>query len=278
MDPLPIPGYLHGEPTFHLALRSHSLLRGYDRNAADHNDVNPFSLAAAMGCNISSFDDYLHFIDVWVSEHKKQGAVALKSALAYERDIEITPVTYQEAAAIFDSGTARPGRAEEVRRFHLQPAGAEGRSIRPRSFRSTSASRSSSTPIPGASCGCSTITPTPIFDLFHGGYPWLDDVLAMASERRNLIVDSCWLPIISPSAAVRFYSEYAEVAYRADSLCWGGDNWYPEESFGAALTFKDCLAKAVADKVEGGYWTRREGLRYAEGVMWRGAGKWFKIG
>jgi predicted TIM-barrel fold metal-dependent hydrolase len=119
--------------------------------------------------------------------------------------------------------------------------------------------------------------PDTTFDLFHAGYPWMNDVLAMASERPNLLVDTCWLPIISPSAAVRFYSEYPEVAYRSDTLLWGGDNRHAEETYGAALTFKDCLAKAVADKVEGGYWTRREGLRFAEGVMWRAAESWFDI-
>jgi hypothetical protein len=106
---------------------------------------------------------------------------------------------------------------------------------------------------------------------------WLDDVLAMASERPNLIVDTCWLPIISPSAAVRFYTEYPEVASRPDTLLWAGDNWHAEETYGAALTFKDCLTKAVADKVEGGYWTRREGLRFAEGVMWRAGETWFDV-
>jgi len=82
VDPLPNPGYLHGEPTFHLALRSHPLVHGYDRAAVDHGGLNPFAQAAALGCSISTFADYLGFVDVWVAEHKKQGAVAIKSALA----------------------------------------------------------------------------------------------------------------------------------------------------------------------------------------------------
>ncbi len=277
VDPIPNVGYLHGEPTFHLSLRSHALLRAFDRGATDHNEVSPFALAARMGCNISSFEDYLHFVDVWVSEHKKKGAVALKSALAYERDIEIGPVSYQEAAAIFDSGTQDPTEQKKFGDFifNLLAQKAHQYGL---VFQMHVGLAQQQHSHPWRLLWLLDNNPDTIFDLFHGGYPWLDDVLAMASERRNLIVDSCWLPIISPSAAVRFYSEYAEVAYRADSLCWGGDNWYPEETFGAVLTFKDCLAKAVADKVEGNYWTRREGLRYAEGVMWRAAGKWFGIG
>jgi len=276
VDPLPVPGYLHDEPTFHLALRSHMLVHGYDRGAKDHGGDSPFAFAAKFGQNISSFDDYLAYVDFWVRHHKEQGAVAIKSALAYERDIDVQPVTYEEAERIFDSGTKDP---EEQKKFgdfilNLLAQKAAAYELVFQVHAGLAIQRSSH---PWRLMWLLDNNPKTVFDLFHAGYPWMDDALAMALERPNLIVDTCWLPIISPSAAVRFYSEYAEVAYRADTLLWGGDNWHAEETYGAALTFRDCLAKAVADKVEGGYWTRREGLRYAEGVMWRAAERWFGI-
>jgi len=277
VDPLPDPGYVHAEPTFHLALRSHPLVHGYSRAAADHGGLSPFALAAKLGCDTSTFEDYLHFVDVWVAEHKRKGAVAIKSALAYERDINVSPATAREAAAIFDSGTNDPAEQKRFGDFILDllaKKAAEYELV----FQVHAGLALQQYSHPWRLMWLLDNNPKTIFDLFHCGYPWTQEVLAMASERPNLIVDSCWLPIISPTAAVRFYHEYAEVAYRADTLCWGGDNWHAEESYAAALTFKDCLAKAVADKVEGGYWTRREGLRYAEGVMWRAAGRWFGIG
>lgn len=277
VDPLPDPGFLHGEPSFHLALRSHMLVHGYDRAAVDHGGNNPFAFAAKYGQTVSDFEDYLGWIDFWVREHKRKGAVAIKSALAYERDIDVQPVSYREAELIFDTSTKDP---EEQKKFGdfvlnlLAQKAAEHALV----FQVHAGLALQQTSHPWRLMWLIENNPKTTFDLFHAGYPWLDDVLAMASERENLIVDTCWLPIISPSAAARFYHEYAEVAYRADTLCWGGDNWHAEETYGAALTFKDCLAKAVADKVEGGYWTRREGLRYAEGVMWRAASRWFGIG
>ena len=276
VDPLPVPGYVHDEPTFHLALRSHPLVHGYSRAAVDHGGLNPFALAAKLGCETSTFDDYLHFMDVWVAAHKKRGAVAIKSALAYERDIAVAPATEREAAAIFDSGTKDPAEQKRFGDFVLDllaKKAAEYGLV----FQVHAGLAQQRHSHPWRLMWLLDNNPGTIFDLFHCGYPWTQDVLAMASERPNLIVDSCWLPIISPTAAVRFYQEYAEVAFRADTLCWGGDNWHAEESYAAALTFKDCLAKAVSDKLEGGYWTRREGLRYAEGVMWRAAGRWFGI-
>ncbi len=276
VDPLPTPGYLHEEPSFHLALRSHMLVHGYDRSAHDHGGDNPFAYAAKFGFSISTFDDYLDYIDFWVREHKQKGAVAIKSALAYERDIDVKPTSYKEAERIFDSSTSDP---EQQKRFGdyilnlLAQKAAEYDLV----FQVHAGLALQATSHPWRLMWLIDSNPNTVFDLFHAGYPWLDDVLAMASERKNLIVDSCWLPIISPTAAVRFYQEYPEVAFRADTVLWGGDNWYAEESYGAALTFKDCLAKALAEKVEGGYWTRREALRFAEGVMWRAASKWFKI-
>ena len=276
VDPLPVPGYLHEEPTFHLALRSHMLVHGYDRTARDHGGDNPFEFAARFGHDISTFQDYLDWVDWWVRHHKEKGAVAIKSALAYERDIDVQPVTYRQAKRIFDTGTKDPERQKRFGDFILDllaKKAAEYGLV----FQIHAGLAIQKGSHPWRLMWLFDNNPSTIFDLFHAGYPWTQEVLAMASERANVIVDTCWLPIISPTAAVRFYQEYAEVAFRADTLMWGGDNWHAEESYAAALTFKDCLAKAIAEKVEGGYWTRREGLRYAEGVMWRAAGRWFGI-
>ncbi len=276
VDPLPTPGYVHDEPSFHLALRSHMLVHGYDRAAQDHNGCNPFAFAAKLGCSISSFDDYLDFVDAWVREHKDKGAVAIKSALAYERDIEVKPVAHKEAARIFDSGTRDPEQQKQFGDFILNLL-AQKAAEYDLVFQIHAGLALQATSHPWRLMWLLDSNPDTTFDLFHAGYPWLGDVLAMASERANLIVDTCWLPIISPSAAVRFYNEYPEVAYRSDTLLWGGDNRHAEETYGAALAFKDCLAKAVADKVESGYWTRREGLRFAEGVMWQAGETWFDV-
>lgn len=129
VDPLPEPGYVHAEPSFHLALRSHMLVHGYDRSAVDHGGNNPFAFAAKFGRGISSFDDYLGWVDFWAAEHKRRGAVAIKSALAYERDIDVGPVSRREAERNLDTGTRESAGAEEVRRLHPEPAGAEGRGI-----------------------------------------------------------------------------------------------------------------------------------------------------
>jgi len=276
VDPLPVPGYLHDEPTFHLALRSHMLVHGYDRAARDHGGDSPFEYAAKLRHNISTFDDYLDYVDFWVSSHKKNGAVAIKSALAYERDIDVGPASRKEAERIFDTGTKDPAEQKKFGDFVLDLLAKKAAQYG-LVFQVHAGLARQETSHPRRLMWLLDSNPDTVFDLFHAGYPWMDDVLAMAGERPNLIVDTCWLPIISPSAAVRFYTEYPEVAYRSDTLLWGGDNWYAEETYGAALTFKDCLAKAVADKVEGGYWTRREGLRFAEGVMWRAGARWFGL-
>ena len=276
VDPLPVPGYLHDEPSFHLALRSHMLVHGYSRTARDHGGDSPFEFAARFGYELRTFDEYLEYVDVWVRHHKEKGAVAIKSALAYERDIDVEPVGHREAKRIFDTGTKDPDRQKRFGDFVLNLL-AEKAAEYGLVFQVHAGLALQATSHPWRLMWLLDNNPDTVFDLFHAGYPWTQDVLAMAAERPNLIVDTCWLPIISPTAAVRFYQEYAEVAFRAETLMWGGDNWCAEESYGAAQTFKDCLAKAVSEKVEGGYWTRKEGLRFAEGVMWRAASKWFGI-
>jgi predicted TIM-barrel fold metal-dependent hydrolase len=276
VDPHPVPGYVHDEPSFHLALRSHMLVHGYDRSARDHGGDSPFEFAAKFGHSLDTFADYVAYVDTWVREHQRHGVVAIKSALAYERDIDVQPVTYGEAAAIFDTSTRDPEKQKRFGDFALNLL-AQKAAEYDLVFQIHAGLALQATSQPWRLMWLLDSNPDTTFALFHAGYPWLDDVLAMASERPNLLVDTCWLPIISPGAAVRFYSEFPEVSYRGDTILWGGDNWHAEETYGAVLTFKDCLAKAVADKVEGGYWTRRDGLRFAEAVMWRTAESWFGI-
>jgi hypothetical protein len=276
VDPLPVPAYVHDEPSFHLALRSHMLVHGYSRAGRDHNGHSPFAFGSKLGRDMSSFDDYLAYVDFWVSEHKKKGAVAIKSALAYERDIDVGPVSYKEAARAFDSGTDDPAEQKQFGDFILNllaHKAAEYDLV----FQIHTGLGMQPTSNPHRLLWLIRSNPGTVFDLFHAGYPWLGETLAIASEQPNVIVDTCWLPVISPSAAVRFYREYAEVAFCADTLLWGGDCWHPEEAYGAALTFRDCLAKAVAEKVEGGYWKLGEGIRFAEGVMWRAGARWYGI-
>jgi predicted TIM-barrel fold metal-dependent hydrolase len=104
------------------------------------------------------------------------------------------------------------------------------------------------------------------FVLFHGGYPWIDDLLALVHNYPNVYADLCWLPIISPSAAERALHELVEVG-TADKLMWGCDTWSSEESYGALLAFRHTLAKVLSSKIEDGYFSLEDAKAISVRVM-----------
>ena len=106
------------------------------------------------------------------------------------------------------------------------------------------------------------------FDLFHGGYPWMDDLLALLHNFPNVYADLCWLPLISTSAAKRFLREALEVG-GAHRLLWGCDTWTSEESYGAVLAFRRVVSETLAQMHVEGYFSQEEAC-YIAGRIWRG--------
>ena len=60
------------------------------------------------------------------------------------------------------------------------------------------------------------------FDLFHGGYPYTGELLALAKNFPNVYLDLCWLHIISPTAAVCMLHEAIETVPVNKIFAFGG--------------------------------------------------------
>jgi predicted TIM-barrel fold metal-dependent hydrolase len=107
--------------------------------------------------------------------------------------------------------------------------------------------------------------------VFHGGFPWYQELAGLAHNYDNVILDLCWLPLISTRAAESALHEFIDVARSSEIITWGGDNWISEESFGASLALRHVLAKVLADRVGDGYWNLKDAERLMEKVMYKNA-------
>ena len=89
------------------------------------------------------------------------------------------------------------------------------------------------------------------FILFHGGYPWMGETAVIGMKCRNVWIDSCWLPTLSYTMAKRAYQEWLE-AMPSDRIMWGADTAQAEGIYAATEFTRQCLAEALAEKVERG--------------------------
>lgn len=105
------------------------------------------------------------------------------------------------------------------------------------------------------------------FVLMHCSYPYGRQLLAMAKNLPNVVIDMCWAYIISPSFAAEFLNEAIETVPADKILGFGGDYSMPEGSYGHARLCREVVSGVLADKVLEGYWSEEEALGYARKIL-----------
>ncbi|MDH7570846.1 MAG: amidohydrolase family protein, partial [Armatimonadota bacterium] len=254
------PGGDVGCPQFFApAFRVNALVMCHHPEMTDHNGNSPWRTFGAPQCD--RFGDYLDWVDALIAQQRASGVVALKSALAYDRDLAFRPAERDEAARAFGR---RPDEVGEGARRAYQDflfdylCGLAARYELPFQQHTGMGRIGGSRPMNLEPMLARH--PQTRFVLLHGGYPWVGEIAGLAHTYRNVFPDLTWLPLLSPTAAVRAIREWLEAAPSARSICWGGDAWTGEESVGAALALKHVLAIALAQLVEEGYFALEEAL------------------
>lgn len=258
------PGTDVGRPDmFSPTFRVNRYVIGHSPEARDHNGNTTWS----KDFQPKSFDEYLALVRRDVVAAKARGAVALKSALAYDRSIHFKPARREEAAKAFNRSPDEVG-PEAAMTFgdyvmdHLCNLAEEF--DLPFQHHTGLGLLAGSNPM-----GLDSLInrhPGTKFVLFHGGYPWIGEFVAMGHNYANVLLDICWLPLISTGAAIRAIRECLEAGINGDRIAWGGDCQSGEESVGAALAFRHALTEALAGLVDEGMFGMAAAERLAVGM------------
>ena len=269
------PGDDNGHPeTFKPAFRINFFLWGYNHKSRDHNGNNA---QLVFGQQIDDIKKYTDFLYCTIRDKKEAGCVSLKSAIAYERTIAVEVSSAEDAQKAMGFGIAEPSMtavgkfqdyifdticviaAELKMPFQIHTGLGLMNGTNPMQLRSLIARH-----------------PDTVFILMHGGYPWLDDICGLAHVYPNVVIDLCWLPLISPSAGTRILHELLEVC-NGDKIVWGCDTWTSEESRGALYSMADILASVLDEKTGSGYLNFQDALQIVDGIMGNNARQWFHL-
>jgi len=273
-------GSNNGHPEiFASTIRTDMFVTSFHPSAPDHDGNTPFQFY--RDAPIENFDDYLKFLEDLFTKWRENGAVAMKSASAYDRSLD-----YGEA-----------DRAEAARIFYqpIEKVSAAGRKYYEDFMFNWFCQLAIRLDVPfqvhtglGKLSGSSPLKFEPVilrypqihFVLFHAGYPWYDDLAGLAHNYSNISIDMVWTPIISTTGAILALHEFLEVAHSSDRIAWGSDAWTSEEAIGALLAWRHVIAKVLAEKVDDGYLDMAEAEHLAEKLMYRNAAKLygFKVG
>ncbi len=260
----------HGE-LLRPSLRVNPFLFGYNNTAGDHNDTNAQRLYTDHF--IDDMDEYEALLYRTVEDFLVKGAVSLKLPTAYDRTLEITAPTKEQAQKVFRDATPENIRNFQDYMFQKICEAAAHFDV-PLQIHTGLGKLSHSNAM-----GLRDLiyaNPDTKFVIFHGSYPWMDDFCGLAHNCPNVYPDICWLPLISPTAAIRTLDELMDVC-NMDRVCWGCDTWTSEESYGARLAGEYVIQTAAAKKVADGMWDRETADRFVRAIFHDNAKRLYKV-
>jgi hypothetical protein len=221
--------------------------------------------------DVRTLSDLEGLIDRLLDQNIRAGCRSLKSPIAYDRSLSIGPGLRTDAEKVFGRApgnvTDDEGRAfgDYVMRFLLDRARDHGLVVQ---VHTGMARLSGSNPLLLAPQ--IEQYPEVVFDVFHGGYPWIHEVGALAQNYPNVRLNLAWLPQLTTEAAVLAVKEWLQVVPQTDRISWGADSWTVEEMYGALAGAKHVLSRALSEFVDEGYLHLEEAIDAASSVLYGG--------
>lgn len=88
------------------------------------------------------------------------------------------------------------------------------------------------------------------FDIFHMGYPYQNELAALAKNFPNVFIDMCWAHIISPVASVNALVEWLDSVPANKISAFGGDYCFIDGVAGHQYLARKDVTKALTIKVK----------------------------
>lgn len=227
------------------------IISGWHRSRFADGD-SLYTYAERRGVKIDSLDGYLAAVEKVFADAVAADAVCLKSTQAYVRTLRYEDVPKERAAAVFGKppDETTPEQSKDFEDFMFwQIVKLSAKYELPFQIHTGHGRLQGSSPM--LLLDVIQAHPNTKFVLFHGGFPWVGETAAIAMRHRNVWIDSVWLPTLSYTMAKRAYQEWLETM-PSDRILWGADTVQAEGIYAATEFTRQCLAEALAEKVERG--------------------------
>lgn len=237
----------------------------------------PFAeLQRETGVAVDSFDGYAVAIDALFDRYGPQ-AVAIKQQSAYWRPQYFRDVPDAEARRVFglalaDAEAVGPADRKTLQDwgFHRCIRGAirHGLPIKIHTGYKVGVDYMDTGDIRAADLTNLFIQyPEAKFSLFHIGYPYQDEVVALAKHFTNVYVDLCWAWVIDPPATRQFLRQCLTAVPANKLFAFGGDYILAEPVYGHLRIARDNITRVLSEMVEEGYFAVDEAIEIANRIL-----------
>ena len=261
---------------YHSVMRINCFVCGWHPESQDHNGNNAQTLLRRLGLAPSTFEEYLAALEKLMDGMAQRHQVALKNALAYDRDVAFDEP--DEALARKAWGKATPTPSERKAFSDLvvdRLCRLAGERDLPIQMHLGTAIIRGSHPLKAA--GLIERHPKTRFLLMHLAYPWSRDLLGMAFVYRNIWLDLTWSWLLSPSHFKLALHEAIEMLPDESRMMIGGDNWHVEETYGTMRLARQWIGDVLEEKVARGYFGVEDAQRLARKILRENAIAFFNL-
>ncbi len=105
------------------------------------------------------------------------------------------------------------------------------------------------------------------FDLFHIGYPYTNELIAMIKMYPNSYINLCWIPEISINLYKNTLNLLIDIIPSNKIFGFGGDYLFVEGTYGAQKIARKALLEVLYERVENKYFSFEEAVEFAEKVL-----------
>ncbi len=241
--------------------------RKFDRFVTPQTPKAVGELEQLTGVGITNLGGLKQAMEKSFAQSVAVGMAAVKSTIAYNRNLEFREVSEADATRDFEGMMRgerplpdgfrrlceRPFRNLEDHMFHHLIRLAEAHNYPVQLHTGLHAGPNFITNSnPTLLTNLFLLYPKVRFDLFHVGYPYQSELAVLAKMFPNVYVDFCWAHIIAPGVSRRALHECLETVPLNKIMGFGGDYNFAELSYGHAKMARRNIAQVLAGNVEAG--------------------------
>ena len=285
--PKGLGSFLDGEKTFPDKWRLMISLPGLHPNTMNWETIDYYGSLADS--HVTSLDEYLEAVFVVFQRCMERGAIGIKDQSAYSRVISYDVVSKSEAESQFNLVLADPrnslgwpaGKPLNDYLFHQYMRFARDLDLPVQLHTGHMAGIRNRVDKTNAAHLASVLElhRDVRFDLFHGNWPYLGDLLFLGKNYPNVAIDCCWLHIIDPDYAAELLERSVLTLPHTKVHGFGGDYGdVPEFVAGHLQIARENIAGVLTRLVERGWLEEEQALSLAADWLFNNPNRFFQLG
>ena len=285
--PKGLGSFLDGSKTFPAKWRPMISLPGMHPTTMNWETIN--TCAELADKHVTSLDEYLEAVFIVFERCVERGAVGIKDQSAYTRNLVYDVVPRAEAETQFNRVLADPrnslgwpdGKPLNDYLFHQFMRFARDLDLPVQLHTGHMAGVYNRVDKTNAAHLASVLElhREVRFDLFHGNWPYLGDLLFLGKNYSNVALDCCWLHIIDPDYAAELLERSVMVLPHTKVHGFGGDYGdMPEFVVGHLQIARENISGVLARLVERGWLEEEQALSLAADWLFNNPNRFFKLG